>query len=40
MLIIDILADDAHACGKKQVHAIELAMVKLYENAHNYPCGG
>ena len=34
------LADDAHACGKKQVPAIALAMVKLYENAHNYPCGG
>ena len=34
------LADDAHACGKKQVPAIALAMVKLYENAHNYPCSG
>ena len=34
------LADDAHTCGKKQVPAIALAMVKLYENAHNYPCGG
>ena len=34
------LADDAHACGKKQVPAIALAMVKLYENASNYPsCG-
>ena len=34
------LADDAHACGKTQVPAIALAMVKLYENARNYPCGG
>ena len=35
------LADDAHACGKKQVPAIALAMVKLYENSFNYPsCGG
>ena len=35
------LADDAHACGKKQVPAIALAMVKLYENSSNYPsCGG
>lgn len=34
------LADDAHACGKTQVPAIALAMVKLYENSHNYPCGG
>ena len=35
------LADDAHACGKIQVPAIALAMVKLYENASNYPsCGG
>ena len=34
------LADDAHACGKKQVPAIALAMVKLYENSSNYPsCG-
>ena len=34
------LADDAHACGKKQVPAIALSMVKLYENASNYPgCG-
>ncbi len=34
------LADDAHACGKKQVPAIALAMVKLYENSFNYPsCG-
>ena len=31
------LADDAHACGKKQVPAIALAMVKLYENSSNYP---
>ena len=31
------LADDAHACGKKQVPAIALAMVKLYENYSNYP---
>ena len=35
------LADDAHACGKKQVPAIALSMVKLYENASNYPsCEG
>ena len=34
------LADDAHACGKKQVPAIALAMVKLHENARNYPCSG
>lgn len=34
------LANDAHACGKKQVPAIALAMVKLYENSFNYPCGG
>lgn len=35
------LADDAHACGVKQVPAIALAMVKLYENSFNYPsCGG
>lgn len=35
------LADDAHACGKKQVPAIVLSMVKLYENSFNYPsCGG
>ena len=34
------LADDAHACGKTQVPAIALAMVKLYENMRNYPCGG
>lgn len=34
------LADDAHACGKKQVPAIALSMVKLYENSFNYPsCG-
>ena len=34
------LADDAHACGKIQVPAIALSMVKLYENASNYPsCG-
>ena len=34
------LADDAHACGKTQVPAIALAMVKLYENSSNYPsCG-
>jgi len=34
------LADDAHACGNKQVPAIALAMVKLYENSFNYPsCG-
>ena len=34
------LADDAHACGKKQVPAIALAMVKLYENSFNYSsCG-
>ncbi len=34
------LADEAHACGKKQVPAIALAMVKLYENSSNYPsCG-
>ena len=34
------LADDAHACGKTQVPAIALSMVKLYENASNYPsCG-
>ena len=35
------LADDAHACGKIQVPAIALSMVKLYENSFNYPsCGG
>lgn len=35
------LADAAHACGKTQVPAIALAMVKLYENSFNYPsCGG
>ena len=34
------LADDAHACRKTQVPAIALAMVKLYENASNYPSGG
>ena len=34
------LADDAHACGKKQVPAIALSMVKLYENTRNYPRGG
>lgn len=35
------LADDAHGCGKTQVPAIALSMVKLYENASNYPsCGG
>ena len=34
------LADDAHACGKTQVPAIALSMVKLYENSFNYPCGG
>ena len=35
------LADDAHACGKTQVPAIALAMVKLYENSKNYSsCGG
>lgn len=35
------LADDAHACGKVQVPAIALSMVKLYENISNYPsCGG
>jgi ADP-ribose pyrophosphatase YjhB (NUDIX family) len=35
------LADDAHACGKTQVPAIALSMVKLYENISNYPsCGG
>ena len=35
------LADDAHACGKTQVPAIALSMVKLYENASNYhSCGG
>lgn len=34
------LADDAHACGNKQVPAIALSMVKLYENSFNYPsCG-
>lgn len=34
------LADDAYACGKKQVPAIALSMVKLYENSFNYPsCG-
>ena len=34
------LADDAHGCGKKQVPAIALSMVKLYENSFNYPsCG-
>ena len=34
------LVDDAHACGKTQVPAIALAMVKLYENSSNYPsCG-
>ena len=31
------LADDAHGCGKKQVPAIALSMVKLYENSFNYP---
>ena len=34
------LADDAHACGKKQVPAIALSMVKLYENSLNYPSAG
>lgn len=35
------LADDAHGCGKTQVPAIALSMVKLYENSSNYPsCGG
>lgn len=33
------LANDAHACGKTQVPAIALSMVKLYENSFNYPCG-
>ena len=34
------LADDAHCCGKKQIPAIALSMVKLYENSFNYPsCG-
>ena len=30
------LANDAHACGKKQVPAIVLSMVKLYDNSSNY----
>ena len=34
------LADDAHACGGRQVPAIALAMAKLYENSFNYPSGG
>ena len=34
------LADNAHCADGRQVPAIALAAVKLYENAHNYPCGG
>lgn len=34
------LADNAHCSDGRQVPAIALAAVKLYENASNYPCGG
>ena len=34
------LADDAHCDDGRQVPAMALAAVKLYENASNYPCGG
>jgi len=34
------LADDAHCSDGRQVPAIALAAVKLYENMANYPCGG
>lgn len=34
------LADNAHCADGRQVPAIALAAVKLYENASNYPCGG
>jgi hypothetical protein len=34
------LADNAHCADGRQIPAIALAAVKLYENASNYPCGG